>query len=68
MVKIDYEKMVRDQVDDMIAQISGHTSPEDVARIRDAFEFAHDAHAPQRRKSGEPYITHPVAVARIIAL
>ncbi len=68
MVKIDYEKMVRDQVDDMIAQIAGHTSSEDVARIRDAFEFAHDAHAPQRRKSGEPYITHPVAVARIIAL
>ena len=68
MVKIDYEMVVRDQVDDMIAQISGHTSPEDVARIRDAFEFAHDAHAPQRRKSGEPYIIHPVAVARIIAL
>ncbi len=68
MVKIDYEKIVREQVDDMIAQISDRTSSEDIARIRDAFLFAHDAHAPQRRKSGEPYIIHPVAVARIIAL
>lgn len=32
-----------------------------------AFEMATEAHAPQRRKSGEPYITHPLAVARIVA-
>ena len=32
-----------------------------------AFEMATEAHAPQRRKSGEPYITHPIAVARIVA-
>ena len=65
---IDYEKFVCNQVDDMIAQIADKTSEEDIARIRDAFAFAHDAHAPQRRRSGEPYIIHPVAVARIIAL
>ena len=64
----DYEKFVCDQVDDMIAQIADKTSEEDIARIRDAFAFAHDAHAPQRRRSGEPYIIRPVAVARIIAL
>ncbi|MFW2384004.1 MAG: RelA/SpoT family protein [Acidimicrobiales bacterium] len=32
-----------------------------------AFEMATVAHEPQRRKSGEPYITHPIAVAKIVA-
>lgn len=38
----------------------------DADRIRRAFEVADIAHAPQRRESGEPYIVHPVAVARIL--
>jgi guanosine-3',5'-bis(diphosphate) 3'-pyrophosphohydrolase len=41
--------------------------PDDEAAIRRAFAFAADAHASQRRQSGEPYITHPVAVATILA-
>lgn len=65
---INYDKMVLDEVEDMLARIAHRTSPEDALRIRDAFFFAKEAHAPQRRKSGEPYIIHPVAVARIIAL
>lgn len=36
-------------------------------RIRNAFEFALKAHAPQKRKTGEPYILHPIAVATIVA-
>ncbi|MBN8503251.1 MAG: bifunctional (p)ppGpp synthetase/guanosine-3',5'-bis(diphosphate) 3'-pyrophosphohydrolase [Burkholderiales bacterium] len=39
----------------------------DVRRVRDAFRFADEAHLGQRRKSGEPYITHPLAVAGICA-
>ncbi|MFP4251224.1 MAG: RelA/SpoT family protein [Guyparkeria sp.] len=39
----------------------------DVARIRTAFEFGAQAHAGQTRKSGEPYISHPIAVAHILA-
>jgi len=35
--------------------------------IRKAFEFALDAHSEQRRKTGEPYIYHPIAVAKIVA-
>ncbi len=35
--------------------------------VRRALEFAYNAHAGQTRKSGEPYITHPVAVAEILA-
>ena len=35
--------------------------------IRKAFDIAIDAHKEQRRKSGEPYIFHPIAVAKIVA-
>ena len=38
----------------------------DVERIRAAFEYANKHHGPQLRKSGEPYIIHPIAVAEII--
>ena len=40
---------------------------EDKKLIRHAFEVAVDAHKDQRRKSGEAYIFHPIAVARIVA-
>ncbi len=38
----------------------------DRSRIRRAFEISADAHKDMRRKSGEPYILHPIAVARIV--
>ena len=41
-------------------------SPEDAADIKRAYEFSRAAHCEQRRKSGEPYIIHPVAVADIL--
>lgn len=43
-------------------------SKEDKDLIRKAFEIAVDAHSEQRRKSGEPYIYHPIAVAKIVAM
>ncbi|SCY07694.1 GTP pyrophosphokinase [Nonlabens sp. Hel1_33_55] len=42
-------------------------SSDDKKLIRKAFDIAVDAHAPQRRKSGEAYIFHPIAVAKIVA-
>ena len=42
-------------------------SEEDKAQIRLAFEVAVDAHKNQRRKSGEAYVFHPIAVAQIVA-
>ncbi len=42
-------------------------SKEDKELIRKAFEVAVDAHKEQRRKTGEPYIYHPIAVANIVA-
>ncbi|MFT6066297.1 MAG: GTP pyrophosphokinase [Paraglaciecola sp.] len=43
-------------------------SKEDKELIRKAFEIAVDAHSNQRRKTGEPYIFHPIAVAKIVAM
>ena len=42
-------------------------SKEDKDLIRKAFDIAVDAHSSQRRKTGEPYIYHPIAVAKIVA-
>ncbi|KQC33746.1 MFS transporter [Nonlabens sp. YIK11] len=42
-------------------------SNDDKKLIRKAFDIAVEAHAPQRRKSGEAYIFHPIAVAKIVA-
>lgn len=40
---------------------------EDVVRVRDAFDYSAQAHADQKRLSGEPYVTHPLAVASAVA-
>ncbi|MDU8924697.1 bifunctional GTP diphosphokinase/guanosine-3',5'-bis pyrophosphate 3'-pyrophosphohydrolase [Pasteurellaceae bacterium LIM206] len=47
--------------------IQGYLPPEKIELIKRAFVVARDAHEGQFRSSGEPYITHPVAVASIIA-
>lgn len=48
-------------------QISAYLPTEQVAQVQQAYVLARDAHAPQFRTSGEPYITHPVAVASILS-
>jgi GTP pyrophosphokinase len=45
----------------------GYLKPKDVAQIEEAYEVARAAHSGQYRQSGEPYITHPLAVAKILA-
>ncbi|MQA34161.1 RelA/SpoT family protein, partial [Modestobacter roseus] len=39
----------------------------DLALLQRAYDVAEEAHAPQKRKSGDPYITHPLAVATVLA-
>ena len=50
-----------------LLRVSGAKSTQEKKKIRKAFEVALEAHKEDRRKSGEPYIYHPVAVARIVA-
>jgi len=47
--------------------IREYLQPEQIELVKRAFVIARDAHEGQFRSSGEPYITHPVAVAAIIA-
>ncbi|WHP47832.1 bifunctional GTP diphosphokinase/guanosine-3',5'-bis pyrophosphate 3'-pyrophosphohydrolase [Mannheimia bovis] len=47
--------------------IQGYLPSEQIERVKRAYVIARDAHEGQTRSSGEPYITHPVAVASIIA-
>lgn len=52
--------------DTLLQEVSAYLKPEDVERIKQALSFSNKAHEGQLRKSGEPYISHPIAVARIL--
>ncbi len=52
---------------DLLSEVESYLPPDQVERVRLAAEFGADAHRGQRRKSGEPYIAHPVAAAEILA-
>ncbi len=54
-------------VDRLIKTVKLHHPKADVAVMERAYTTAEKAHEGQKRKSGEPYITHPVAVAQILA-
>lgn len=63
----DYNKLIDERAEHVFSLMSDRCSADDMARLRDAFALAREAHAPQRRKGGEPYILHPIAVATIAA-
>jgi GTP diphosphokinase / guanosine-3',5'-bis(diphosphate) 3'-diphosphatase len=55
------------QLDQLIEDLSSYHPGADVALVRKAYAFAAAAHDGQTRKSGDPYVTHPLAVANIIS-
>lgn len=64
----DFDKMVTDARDELFACVEKRRfSDEEVDSVHRAYALAEEAHRPQRRKSGEPYILHPIAVAMIVA-
>ena len=64
----NYDKMIQEKAQIVFMEMEKRVSAEDMVRIRAAFELAREAHAEQKRKSGEPYIIHPIAVATIVAI
>src|SRR5665213_1707908 len=68
---LDLNEFERRLLGDLFAIVAEHAEDSavdiDRARVRDAFVFACEHHAAQRRKSGEDFIVHPVGVARICA-
>lgn len=52
---------------ELVAQIETYLSAPEVDRVVQAFKLSERAHQEQRRRSGEPYIIHPIAVATILA-
>ena len=60
-------KEIAKRYKDLLRESYQTLSEEDKRLIRKAFDVAVDAHKEQRRKSGEPYIYHPIAVAKIVA-
>ncbi len=69
-MEIDLEKEKKEILNayrGLLRSIKVDRTKEDTKFIRKAFDVAVDAHQDMRRKSGEPYIFHPIAVARICA-
>jgi GTP pyrophosphokinase len=50
----------------LIEELSTYLKPKDVEHVRVAIEFSRAAHQGQMRHSGDPYVSHPIAVARIL--
>jgi len=63
----DYDKIIEEKVLRVFSEMDKRVSTEDMVRIQEAYELAREAHAEQKRKTGEPYIIHPIAVATIVA-
>ncbi len=58
--------MMTIDAEDLIALVRNYNPRTNAALIRHAFAYGHDMHEGQTRKSGEPYFTHPLAVAAIL--
>jgi GTP pyrophosphokinase len=73
---MDYGAALREQLssvwrtDDfgrLVAQLETYLPHSDIGPVTEAYEFSSKAHRGQQRRSGDPYITHPIAVAEILA-
>ena len=62
----DYEVIARDYADLKESAVKRCANQSEMEVVQKAFEFANEAHKGVRRRSGEPYILHPIAVAKIV--
>lgn len=61
------EEEIRRRAGEVFSAMESRSSLAEMQLMHKAFNFAYEAHREQRRKTGEPYIVHPIAVALIIA-
>ena len=66
-MKRNYEEKIQTDVNTIFTLMTRRVDENQMNLLHDAYGFAAFAHKDQLRKSGEPYISHPVAVARIVA-
>ena len=66
MQRIDYNTMEAG-VESIFKMLAQRVDDKQMQLVRNAYELAAEAHKEQKRKTGEPYIIHPIAVARIVA-
>ena len=62
-----YTLRIEKSIDDLFLHLAQRASADEIKRMRSAYELAAEAHREQKRKSGEPFIMHPIAVATIVA-
>ena len=67
MTEKDYNKGIETDAEAIFEVMSRRVSQEELQKIKEAYLLASEAHRNQKRKTGEPYIIHPIAVARIVA-
>ena len=68
MVMTDFDQMVAEARDELFTCVEKRRfSATEIDLVHRSYALAEEAHRPQRRKSGEPYILHPIAVAMIVA-
>lgn len=61
-----YNQHIQQQVTTLFEAMEQRVTPEEMERIKAAYVLADEAHKSQKRKTGEPYIIHPIAVAYIV--
>lgn len=69
LIPIDYsssEQLVREIIETMVEYFDEGSRDMIASTIWDTYVFARDAHGTQVRKSGEPYITHPLEAAKLL--
>ena len=63
----NYEIIIQERADRVFRSMESRVTAQELTRIKAAFQLAREAHKSQKRKTGEPYILHPIAVAAIVA-
>ena len=64
-MRMTEQEQIKEAFEDLLKSLRKDTPKEGIQQIKKAFEFADEAHKGVRRRSGEPYIMHPLAVAKI---